>query len=298
MFTNTAPPALTTQFIPPPACTTDTWMIEYVEGTYYYTTSISNSLEGWYLSQGPTDWSSCFPSGYQATTDFYYSPGVCPSGYYTASSVVVTIGSLSETRATCCPSGYTAQTEDSIVWWSTNRCFSVNTDADYEWTYTKEGAVTSGSDSGGINAKAIFIRWQESDFQTTTTTTTDSTATRIATARSTGSSSGPSATAAVSTHQSSISSKGNSSLAWIAGPVIGAVVVGALIALAIILYNRRQRQKKVATADHSPAMSPIIAELHEESKAFEAPAGSMNPGPFELPELPGHSRISVTSNRV
>lgn len=104
IMTATTPLALTTTFTPPPACSTDTWYIEYVKGTYYYTTSISNSLEGWYLSQGPTDWSSCFPSGYQATTDFYYSPGVCPSGYSIASSEILSIGISSETRATCCPS--------------------------------------------------------------------------------------------------------------------------------------------------------------------------------------------------
>lgn len=104
IMTATTPLALTTTFSPPPACTTDTWYVEYVTGVYYYTTSISNSREGWYLSQGPTDWSSCFPSGYEATTAFYYSPGVCPSGYSIADSTVLSIGSSSETRATCCPS--------------------------------------------------------------------------------------------------------------------------------------------------------------------------------------------------
>jgi hypothetical protein len=103
-MTATTPLALTTTFSPQPECTTDTWYIEYVTGEYYYTTSIPNSLEGWYLSQGPTDWRSCFPSGYEAKTDFYYSPGVCPSGYSIASSSVLSIGVSSETRATCCPS--------------------------------------------------------------------------------------------------------------------------------------------------------------------------------------------------
>jgi hypothetical protein len=104
IMTVTTPLALTTTFSPPPDCFTDTWYIEYVTGEYYYTTSISNSLEGWYLSQGPTNWRTCFPSGYEATTDFYYSPGVCPSGYSIAKSSVLSIGVSSETRATCCPS--------------------------------------------------------------------------------------------------------------------------------------------------------------------------------------------------
>ncbi|KAJ5159783.1 uncharacterized protein N7482_006787 [Penicillium canariense] len=280
-----APLALTTTFSPPPACTTDTWYIEYVEGTYYYTTSISNSLEGWYLSQGPTDWRSCFPSGYEATTAFYYSPGVCPSGYSIASSTIISIGTSSETRATCCPSSFTAQTDDGLVWYSTNRCFSANTDTDYVWTFTKEGTISSKTTAGGLNAKAVFVRWQESDFQTPATTTTDSTATSTgSTARYTDSSSGPSATAtAAATDQNTDSAQGGSSRAWIAGPVVGIVVACALIAFAATWYNgRRRRQKSPMGAYTSPGLPHNRAELYQEPRVFEAPSGAIYPGPFEL----------------
>ncbi|KAJ5965626.1 hypothetical protein N7481_012340 [Penicillium waksmanii] len=283
-MTATTPLALTTTFSPPPECTTDTWYIEYVTGEYYYTTSISNSLEGWYLSQGPTDWRSCFPSGYEAKTDFYYSPGVCPSGYSIASSSVLSIGVSSETRATCCPSSFTAQTDDGMVWYSTNRCFSGNTDTAHAWTFTKGGTISSKTTAGGLNAKAVFIRWQETDFQTpatTTATTTDSTAT------STGSSLGPSATAttaAAAADQSSDSSQGGSSKAWIAGPVIGAVVACALIALATTWYNRRRWHQKGSTGSYySPQRPHHMAELYQEPKVVEAPSGAIQPGPIELP---------------
>lgn len=100
----TTPLALTTTFSPPAACTTETWWVEYLTGSYYFTTSVTGPLSGWFFSQGPTDWSSCFPSGYQATTDFYYSPGVCPSGYSIASATTISLGTNTETRAACCPS--------------------------------------------------------------------------------------------------------------------------------------------------------------------------------------------------
>lgn len=103
-MTATAPAvALTTVFSPPAACTTDTWYIEYLSGTNYYDTAIDASDSGWWLSQGPTDWSSCFPSGYATNTNSYFSPGVCPSGYWIASQSVDSINGNVETRATCCP---------------------------------------------------------------------------------------------------------------------------------------------------------------------------------------------------
>ncbi|KAJ5396840.1 hypothetical protein N7509_004953 [Penicillium cosmopolitanum] len=293
-MTVTTPLALTTTFSPPPDCFTDTWYIEYVTGEYYYTTSISNSLEGWYLSQGPTNWRTCFPSGYEATTDFYYSPGVCPSGYSIAKSSVLSIGVSSETRATCCPSSFTAQADNFLVWYSTNRCFSADTKMDHVWTFTQGGTVTSMTTSGGLNAKAVFIRWQETDLQTpattTATTTTGSTDTTTdSTATSTGLSSGPSATAATATaaaaaDQSSNSSQGGSSRAWIAGPVIGAAVACALIALVATWYNRRRWQQKNSTRSYySPQGPHRMAELYQEPKLAEAPSEAIYPGPIELP---------------
>lgn len=103
VMTATAIP-LTTVFSPAAACTTDTWYIEYLSGTYHYDTAISATDAGWWLSQGPKEWSSCFPSGYKAATDFYFSPGLCPSGYTVASQSTDSLDGNVETRATCCPS--------------------------------------------------------------------------------------------------------------------------------------------------------------------------------------------------
>ncbi|KAJ5633081.1 hypothetical protein N7490_009420 [Penicillium lividum] len=90
-MTATTPIPLTTTFSPPPSCTTDTWFLEYLSSTYLYNTVISATSAEWCLSQGPEDWSSCFPSGYSPSTDFYYSPGVCPSGYTIATQSVASL---------------------------------------------------------------------------------------------------------------------------------------------------------------------------------------------------------------
>lgn len=176
-------------------------------------------------------------------------------------------------------SGFTAQTDDGLVWYSTNRCFSVNTDTNHVWTVTKGGTETSITTSGGLNAKAVFVRWQETDFHTPAMTTTDSGAT------STRTSLGPSATGKTSaTDQKSDSSQEGSSRAWIAGPVIGAVVACTLIVFAAMWYNRRRwRQKNLNAADSAPpAPGYDIAELDEGPRVFEAPSGKIYSGPFEL----------------
>ncbi|CUS15454.1 unnamed protein product [Tuber aestivum] len=52
----------------------------------------------------------CFPPGYRWDEDgeFYFTPGVCPIGYYEATSSVTTSFTRTETEGYCCPSSYSA----------------------------------------------------------------------------------------------------------------------------------------------------------------------------------------------
>lgn len=183
---------------------------------------------------------------------------------------------------------FTAQPGDDMVWYSTNRCYSDNTDTNHVWTFTQGGTITSKTMSGGLNAKAVFVRWQYTDFQTTATTTTDSKATSTgSTARNAVSSSGPLATATTPSTGQSGSSQGGSSRAWIAGPVIGVVVGCVLIALAATWYNRRRWRQKGPTGAELPVKPSTepphdMAELYQEPKVFEAPCKPAYSGPFEL----------------
>ncbi|OQE14687.1 hypothetical protein PENFLA_c036G08829 [Penicillium flavigenum] len=204
-MTATTPLPLTTSFSPPAACTTNTWYIEYLSGTNYYDTAIEASDSGWWLSQGPTDWSSCLPSGYATNTNSYFSPG------------------------------YSAQTKNGIVWYSANRCTSTNTDLNHLWTFTKAGTTSSMRTANGINAKAIFIRWQPSDTATQTATSTG--------VSLTASPAPSSMLLPTATSLSNTETDGKSSKAWISGPVVGAVVAFALITLAAIWYTRQRRRQ-------------------------------------------------------
>lgn len=56
-----------------------------------------------YYSLGRSETEECYPNGFQIKSDAYYSPGVCPSGWEQACGAVGIIGTVTETRATCCP---------------------------------------------------------------------------------------------------------------------------------------------------------------------------------------------------
>ncbi|KAJ5771987.1 hypothetical protein N7520_002516 [Penicillium odoratum] len=70
--------------------------------------------------------------------------------------------------------GYSTQTEDDKVWCTTNRCTSFNADQNHVWTLTKAGTVSTMTSADGINARAVFIRWQSFDFATAAAISTES----------------------------------------------------------------------------------------------------------------------------
>lgn len=85
-------------------------------------TSSSSCLNEYYLGNiitlGPSSKSDCLPSGWNSLPQ-HFSPGRCPSGHDTACSTLASIGSLTEMQATCCPSGYSCQTENIPTWLTT-----------------------------------------------------------------------------------------------------------------------------------------------------------------------------------
>ncbi|KAJ5351655.1 hypothetical protein N7452_000629 [Penicillium brevicompactum] len=256
----TSPLALTTTFSPPAACTTETWIVEYLTGSYYFTTSVMEPGADWFFSQGPIDWSSCFPSGYQVTTDFYYSPGICPSGYSIASATIVSLGTNTETRAACCPSSYTAQSNNNYVWFTENRCFSDNQDPDHVWTYnhgqSTANITTPDNDHNSSKRYKYRISHETHSFDLTALG-----------------------------HGNKRSLCGRYELpqpepsrAWIAGPTIGAVIACAVIALVATWYNRRRwREKDIVPMEYTSQPSQELAyqpsnrisELGQEPQVYE-----------------------------
>jgi hypothetical protein len=83
--------ALTTVFTPPSSCLASSalWWIYTGYNVYQL--------------QGPPDLQNCFPPSYVPNSTAYYSPGVCPSGYTTACTSFNTVGTVTDTLYTCCP---------------------------------------------------------------------------------------------------------------------------------------------------------------------------------------------------
>ncbi|KAK0270619.1 hypothetical protein LTS00_016901 [Friedmanniomyces endolithicus] len=122
----TATASMTATFTPPPDCLSDV----YLYG--------GDQLLG---AQTP----SCFPPDWSSLTTVFYSPGVCPSGYWTACSSVVTAETIIETHATCCLSVAHGQFQCQSSGQATTPL------------------MCTGVMGGDINAYGVQIRWQSID---------------------------------------------------------------------------------------------------------------------------------------
>ena len=101
-------PPLTTIYTPPSSCNT---ILTYDGGTVW---------RGQLNSVGDLD---CYPPNYSLAWDYYYSPGACPSGWYSASSLTgsgALVFNPAETNAICCPKLVNAATRER--WLYTLNC--------------------------------------------------------------------------------------------------------------------------------------------------------------------------------
>ncbi|KAI1108962.1 hypothetical protein F5Y14DRAFT_434204 [Nemania sp. NC0429] len=162
---------LTTSFTPAFDCNS------YVSGLIYTQTVVengtTNTVKHKYHTLGLNNTSLCYPPYYHVGTGFYYSPAMCPSGWHAACGNFGS-GSIPETRATCCPSGYSCiDPPQETETWSTLSCISYAQstifvtvpDDDYQvWDRVVQLQPI-------INAGAINVRWQPTDFVSTTPST-------------------------------------------------------------------------------------------------------------------------------
>ncbi|KAH8890593.1 hypothetical protein GQ53DRAFT_824326 [Thozetella sp. PMI_491] len=79
---------------------------------------------GRYDIAGPLTTDGCFPTDYNPSRNYHYSPGVCPAGFTTACSLTVPGGDV---IATCCPLGYESNSVVDWPWQSTLVCASLFT---------------------------------------------------------------------------------------------------------------------------------------------------------------------------
>jgi hypothetical protein len=88
--THSSPPSLITPFTPPASCFTSLNVLLWETGYAFL------------LGPSPIA-TECYPPQWTSLGNFYFSPGACPVGYFTARSTTEIAGAVTETRATCCP---------------------------------------------------------------------------------------------------------------------------------------------------------------------------------------------------
>jgi hypothetical protein len=79
--------------------------------TTIFTPSVPTCTSIYNAQNGGADWlalaqnTGCMPSNFNREPDYFYSPGICPSGYDYACTVLpsTTNGVVGSTVATCCP---------------------------------------------------------------------------------------------------------------------------------------------------------------------------------------------------
>ncbi|KAH7179255.1 uncharacterized protein B0J16DRAFT_374321 [Fusarium flagelliforme] len=274
-------PDLTTTFTPDKSC------FKYYK--YMYTGTDRTCKKGGtgapsvctYMQLGPSaSDAGCFPSSLELGSTFYYSPGICPSGFEVACSS--TFGD--ETRATCCPSSFSCQSETRWPWYSTDLCtIVIPKTVDVIVSDSVVGGDWERITSRGANANAIGIpiRWHSSDFESTTTADTVGTVTG---SRATETDSSSTSTS------SSESESGNGGLSTGAkvgiGLGVGFAALAAFFALGWFVIRAR-RAKQVNTEPETPHMEQQKLPLEMEQQ--QAPSELDSQATMRPVELPTES---------
>ncbi|KAN0104895.1 hypothetical protein V8E51_010640 [Hyaloscypha variabilis] len=242
--------SLTTTFTPPTSCLTSFSTTEWST----VATGVGFFFAGPFLTT-----SGCMPPNFQFTSTAYYSPGVCPDGYTSACTSLSSIGTVSETIVTCCPTSYACNSAPDLAaypWQYTFGCQSLITAEDiFTSVVVVSGSVTLSSgpmtdDAGAVNALSVQVRYQATDFQSSTSTPTPTpTPTSPTTSASTSSTGGA----------SSGGSHGISTGAA-AGIGVGSAAVVILLAGAFIFVYTLGRRRRLAESQNPPVRQSLIKE--------------------------------------
>ncbi|EPS44829.1 hypothetical protein H072_1185 [Dactylellina haptotyla CBS 200.50] len=239
---------LTTTFAPPSSCFSLTALVDS-DGIPFQ--MYTGGFAEYALMAPPYVGTDCFPSAYQATAGDnwgpYFSPGVCPSRYTIASSIV----NDTETRGVCCLKGLTANDflncQTSIT--GTLTAFEFIT-LKPGGPYPLETGETKVGSSLLLIGSAIEVRWRENGLTPPPTaplyTPPTTTTTPLPRSEHPNTVEGHSFTAIVTSSEATTSSLQSSSFSTVAKIGVGVGVAGAVllvfgIAGGFYLSRRRRR---------------------------------------------------------
>ncbi|KAJ5736487.1 uncharacterized protein N7483_001612 [Penicillium malachiteum] len=251
---------LTTTFTPSSGCVTS-----QMSTLIYYG---SSEAEFGSLLSYHWDTTACFPESWSPAS--YFSPGLdCPKGYTTDPAQVQTViqGNVTETHATCCPSGWELNTNGLLNYYlATQPCISTETG-------------TNTINSTEFAAYAVTMYWQASDLPASTiATTTDLDSTISPTASSTTPTNTSSSSNSSNSHSSGLSDGAKAGIG--VGVSVGAIAI--LAAIWAIFFRRRSKSDSDMNATST-------AELPND----QAPMDAYNDYPnAELPGNPQHAELA------
>ena len=280
---------LTTTFSAPPACNSLTVSVDGSSYAPYKYPRLFSSIA-----------KSCFPSGYPLgnealTSTFapyayqdqhvYFSPGICPSSW-----LMNTVGSTGpETTAFCCPPGFNPSTTPAVSGGASSTFCISSVDSTVITTvaYTGDGAEAGNGftqtftfTSDVMPAGAIWIRYKDSDFPSSSATTTGSHASSTSSRPSSTSNPGP-------THSPATSGLSTGAKIGL-GLGVPLVLILAASIFAFIFIRRRRRNRVVdgppsEGGGHEPQWNQNTAHLSQYTDTTELSGeGSMRPK-SELP---------------
>ncbi|KAI1751544.1 hypothetical protein F4782DRAFT_178941 [Xylaria castorea] len=213
---------------------------------YLFRTSV-DGRGAYYLLRGPLDQTTCYPGGYAANTELYYSPGRCPTGYTAACLSTNSAGTVEETVLKCCPTqgNYICQTDTNHPWELTQGCASRFTTTGAKLTLSEvSNGVTSRATAtfntgDAINAYSIQVRYQSTDFVSSL-------------------SSSPTSSVALETNSPTDTPHSTNSNAKraIPGIVIGAVAAFLIAVGAVFLLVRRRRRRQQQSTSTQQTQHP------------------------------------------
>lgn len=250
--------------------TTPSTLLGPLTTTYTPTGSLCNSLHyaknsngaGWFALGGiGIDSTSCMPTGFTRDPEYYFSPGICPSGYVAACSSSFTSDSSVITVGTCCPQNYVCRTPragniygctslvtDYTVLTLDSVTFETISTASTTIYTNSQGVITTtlSSDQTYIEAYGVIVQRQSTD------------ASFIAASTSTSTSGATAATASgTSSSQSTISNQETSSASGLStgakvgiGLGVAAGVIAILIAMFFLFARRKKNNKNNINANN------------------------------------------------
>ncbi|KAI1780696.1 hypothetical protein F4818DRAFT_14192 [Hypoxylon cercidicola] len=277
---------LTTTFTPASGCNSVISGIVYTQ-----TLDDGNITTHKYHSLGLSATSECYPPAFEVHS--YYSPGICPSGWQSACGKQEAIGgSITETRVTCCPSGYRCiDAPNPTETWSTLSCSSTAistvsvTVPDESNQYYKVTVLNSPL----IHAAAVEVRWQRSDFIASSTNPPTSSFFSISTTFAAVSSS-----SAIVPEPTSNASPESTSLST--GAKVGIGLGGGCLVLAILAFGFWWRRKQAKAKKAGLSANAEDPQLGSQETA-KAPAEMWEQYQQELYTSSNTAEMVTESNR-